>query len=204
MIVLVDAFNLIYKFPELEEHMARGELEAAMDGLLARLKAAKAANSAPKKSGDSNQYNAAGTSKKSGKRNAKSKGRSRELILHVFFDGKRRRGDESKRLKFDGMDLYYSHDLSADHLIMEFIKRDATPGDLLVVSTDKKVREFARIHRCRRQTSEEFAEWLTTQLTSDEPGRSQNDAEDETAEREAPVSTDEVEYWEAMFREKSD
>ncbi len=204
MIVLVDAFNLIYKFPELEEHMARGELEAAMDGLLARLKAGKAAYSASKKSGDASLHNAPGTARASGKRNQKAKGRSRELILHVFFDGKRRRGDESKRLKFDGMDLYYSHDLSADHLIMEFIKRDATPGDLLVVSTDKKVREFARIHRCRRQTSEEFAEWLTAQIAANESGRSPNDGEDEASERDAPVSTDEVEYWEAMFRAKGD
>jgi len=36
--VLIDGFNLIYKFPELEEKMSRGQLAAAMRGLLDILK----------------------------------------------------------------------------------------------------------------------------------------------------------------------
>ncbi|MEQ9365405.1 MAG: NYN domain-containing protein [Leptospirales bacterium] len=189
MIVLVDAFNLIYKFPELEEHMARGELEAAMDGLLGRLKKTRDAYARPKK----NSPGAADSREK--KKNERR--RDRELVLHIFFDGKRKRGDESKRLKFDGMDLYYSHDLSADHLIMEFIKRDATPGDLLIVSTDKKVREFARIHRCGRRTSEEFAEWMDALVAEAADSGSTGDA---GPARDASVPPDEVAYWEAMFR----
>jgi predicted RNA-binding protein with PIN domain len=35
--LLIDGFNLIYKFPELEEKMARRDLPAAMSGLLAIL-----------------------------------------------------------------------------------------------------------------------------------------------------------------------
>ncbi|MBN2079302.1 MAG: NYN domain-containing protein [Spirochaetes bacterium] len=38
MVLLIDGFNLIYKFPELEEKMLRGMLEEARAGLLDRLK----------------------------------------------------------------------------------------------------------------------------------------------------------------------
>ena len=35
---LIDGFNLIYKFPDLEEKMLRGQLDDARAGLLDRLK----------------------------------------------------------------------------------------------------------------------------------------------------------------------
>ncbi len=38
MILLIDGFNLIYKFPDLEEKMLIGKLEEARDGLLDRMK----------------------------------------------------------------------------------------------------------------------------------------------------------------------
>src|SRR3990172_6176511 len=38
MILLIDGFNLIYKFPALEEKMLRGFLEEAREGLLDMLK----------------------------------------------------------------------------------------------------------------------------------------------------------------------
>ncbi|OHD65023.1 MAG: hypothetical protein A2176_04550 [Spirochaetes bacterium RBG_13_51_14] len=38
MILLIDGFNLIYKFPDLEEKMLRGFLDEARSGLLERLK----------------------------------------------------------------------------------------------------------------------------------------------------------------------
>lgn len=204
MIVLVDAFNLIYKFPDLEENMARGELEAAMSGLLDRFKKLKTAYEIPQKSStltQSNHNKAANISKVGPK---KGRQRARELVLHIFFDGKRKRGDETKRLKLAGMDLYYSHDLSADHLIMEFIQRNPAPGDLLIVSTDKKVREFARIHRCQRQLSEEFAQRMENTIS--EAAHPEQDPET-SGEKPNPggssVPPDEVAYWEEMFRKGS-
>jgi uncharacterized protein len=38
MVLLIDGFNLIYKFPDLEEKMLRGMLDDARSGLLDRLK----------------------------------------------------------------------------------------------------------------------------------------------------------------------
>ncbi|HOT45933.1 MAG TPA: NYN domain-containing protein [Spirochaetota bacterium] len=38
MVLLIDGFNLMYKFPDLEEKMLRGELNEARAGLLDRLK----------------------------------------------------------------------------------------------------------------------------------------------------------------------
>src|SRR5512137_227387 len=38
MVLLIDGFNLMYKFPDLEEKMLRGQLNDARAGLLDRLK----------------------------------------------------------------------------------------------------------------------------------------------------------------------
>ncbi len=187
MIYVIDAFNLIYKFPELEEHMYRGQLEQAMRGLtdvLTRLRS----------------------------EHGKVKRGKRLPELHVFFDGKRKAGDETRRLQLGGLQLYYSHDLSADHLIREFLKSVASPGEVTVVSSDKEVLDYARKHRCHRKTSDEFALWvddfLGGGLLDDRPGRSElrknRKRKDEDADKDVDVElgADEVAYWQEMFRKR--
>lgn len=187
MIYVIDAFNLIYKFPELEEHMYRGELEQAMRGLtgvLTRLRA---------------QHGGA----KPGKRLPD---------LHVFFDGKRKTGDETRRLQQGGLEIYYSHDLSADHLIREFLKSVPSPGEVTVVSSDKEILDYARKHRCHRKTSDDFAVWvddfLGGGLLDDRPGRKElrknRSRKDEEHDKDADVKLgeDEVAYWQEMFRKR--
>lgn len=165
MILVIDAFNLIYKFPELEENMYRGELEAAMSGLVATLQQAQ---------------------KKSKKR----------FVWHIFFDGKRKPGDETRSLEVGGMTLYYSQDLSADHLIMEFVKRTPSPGEVKVVSSDKKLMDFVRKHRCARQSSEEFAAWVQGVLDAE-------DVPPPPGKKEDPeLSKSEVDFWRDMFRKR--
>lgn len=182
MIYLVDAFNLIYKFPDLEEHMARGQLVEAMSGiteLLAQFKQSR--ESATKVSGG-----------------GKSKEQRRQIAteLHLFFDGKRKRGDETRRSAHAGMQLYYSQDLSADHLIREFIGRHPTPADLTVVSTDKQVREFARLHKCKRILSEDFAEAVLETIDSRTSGGA---ADEDDAAQPGDPDTD---YWLEQFQQR--
>lgn len=177
MIYLVDAFNLIYKFPELEEHMARGQLAEAMNGLTELLA----------------QYKRARESKtmvKPGRRKIATE-------LHLFFDGKRKRGDETRRSSFAGLQLYYSQDLSADHLIREYIGRHPTPADLTVISTDKQVREFARLHKCKRILSEDFAETVLTKNDGAASGSERISSDD--AARPGDPETD---YWLKQFKER--
>ncbi len=166
MILLIDGFNAIYKFPELEENMYRGELVEAMRGLLELLfRLRKASRKAP--------------------------------TVHVFFDGKRKRGDETRRETVSDMHVYYSIDMSADHLIKEFIKKAPSPGEIQVVSSDKDVSTFARKHRCKTKTSEEFAEYLLEEI---KPKTKQKPEKDTNPN----LSAGEVNYWMEMFKKDRD
>lgn len=164
MTILIDAFNLIYKFPELEEHMYRGQLVEARRGLLERMVRVRSAWKRP-------------------------------LEIHLFFDGKKKSGDETRRETQGGMQIYFSCDLSADHLIKEFIKRSPNPGQLTVVSSDKDILFVARGHRCQLKTSEEFAAWVEGLLqprTLPGPEKSEDPA----------LAPEEVGDWLRMFRER--
>ncbi|MCB1324629.1 MAG: NYN domain-containing protein [Leptospiraceae bacterium] len=112
------------------------------------------------------------------------------LEMHVFFDGRRAPGDATRRSERDGLFLYYSHDLSADHLIAEFVNRHAKPADLRVVSSDKAVLEHARLHRAGRQTSEDFVRWVQD-CTIPSSG-------EQSKESEASLDSD-ADYWKSVF-----
>ncbi|MCB1309751.1 MAG: NYN domain-containing protein [Leptospiraceae bacterium] len=167
MILVIDAFNAIYKFPELEELMYRGELERAIRGLVGLLARVR-------------------------------KHWKKELNLYVFFDGKRKQGDETRQVRENNMELYFSHDLSADYLIMEFIKNYRTPADLKIISSDKQIQDFARRHKCQRQTAEEFAAWVQSVIHP--PGEDPGEKEEVST-----MDADELAYWQSMFtrRKKS-
>ena len=144
--------------------MHRGDLEAAMQGLIALLRRANTALEA-------------------------------KYQWRIFFDGKRRRGDETRQIDEAGLQVYFSHDLSADFLIQQFVRQYSTPADLKVVSSDKKLQESLRKFKVRRQSSEEFAAWLQGVLEAGVP------AAPEKPER-APDAA-EVDYWRRMFSRRS-
>lgn len=129
MILVLDGFNVIYKFPDLEEYMVRGKLESAMQGLIQLL--------------------------------TRMRGSYPSYDVHVFFDGRRTPGDDTFRDFINGIHCYYSIDESADHLIKEFVESRMGKAQVRVVSSDKAVRQFAKIHRCELMSSEEFREWFT-------------------------------------------
>jgi hypothetical protein len=160
MILVVDAFNLIYKFPDLEESMYRGDLVSARRGLIKKLQ------------GFRDVY-------------------KKELRIHLFIDGKKEQGNDTKRETVAGLELYYSHDLSADHLIMEFIKRYPSPGELYVVSSDKDILFYAKKFRCNRFTSEEFASFLNAEM--EKANQSKTEEKPEMSERD-------LNFWRDFFR----
>jgi len=162
MTFLIDAFNVMYKLPETEEHMHKGELIAARRGLLDLFRRLR-------------------------------KRRNKPLILHAFFDGKKKPGDETRRESAGDLFLYYSQDLSADHLIKQFIIKSPSPGELHVVSSDKDIMLFAKKHRCRPQSSEDFIAWTREILAP---------ASDKKPEKEVNprLSSGEVNEWLRLFR----
>lgn len=163
MTLLIDAFNLIYKFPELEERMYRGQLAEARLGLLDILQRLQRRWKKP-------------------------------LEIHCFFDGKKLRGSEVRREIVNELQIYYSHDLSADHLIKEYVRTYPRPGALNVISSDKEVLEFARKFKCQRKTSEEFAAWVGEVLGAKpaKPEKSEN----------PQMSPEDLAYWEDLFKNR--
>lgn len=127
MILVLDGFNVLYKFPEFEEMMVRGQLEPAMRGLIQYMSPVK--KSYPK------------------------------MEIHIFFDGRRSKGDDTFRDFVGGIHVYYSIDESADYLIKEFVESKFGGEQVRVVSSDKQVRHSAKIQKCELQSSEEFRAW---------------------------------------------
>ena len=162
MILVIDAFNLIYKIEGLDERMYRGDLTGAMQGLRQQLKSWLQKQKKVKE-------------------------------CHVFFDGKRKNADETRRSQDGSLQLYYSHDLSADHLIKEFINSNARPGELWVVSSDKQIRLHAKKHRCHGYTAEEFAGVLHSPAARSRAG---SDAETDSKPEQDHA---EIEYWNQVF-----
>ena len=163
MVYLIDGFNAIYKFPDLEEMMYRGDLLAARQGFLEKLREYQKIN---------------------------------KTKFRVVFDGKKLPSSGITSERFGTIDVYYSLDYSADHLIKEFIKKDPNPKMSTVVTSDKDIQFFVNRFRARIMTSEKFADLLTKAF---EEAASESLPEKEDDPR---VSDDEISFWERMFRKK--
>lgn len=163
MILVIDGFNLIYKFHELESYMFNNELEKAMIGLIEYL-----------------SYLSSKMKKKP--------------TIYVFFDGKKRMGDDTYQEVVKGIHCYYSHDTSADSLIEEFIKnkRFNNVSGIRVISSDKKIQSFTKKYKYEYQASEDFYLWYK-EIT-----------QEDIKEMEKPekLSKKEVEYWLDVFKNR--
>ncbi len=158
--ILVDAFNLMYKFNDMYLLIAKSRLEEAMGSLLRTLSEYKELS-------------------------------SRNII--VFFDGKKREGAPVVHETVYGMDVFYSHDLSADYMIMEHITHTLHPRELTVISSDKQVISFAKRHRAYSVKSEDFEKIVSGVLTATE-------AKDEIEKDENPVlDAEELDFWSKLF-----
>ena len=162
MILLIDGFNLIYKFPELETLMYESKLNLAREGLLKLL----------------NQY----------------KTKRGNTVIHVFFDGKKDKGSEVRRDEYGSIKVYFSHDVSADLLIKEYIKRDPNPSSLYVVTSDNDIIFYCKRFSCRSQKSEDFAKWVDKFLFVSE--------DKEEKPEDVKLTGTELEYWQDLFKKR--
>lgn len=144
MTVLIDAFNLIYKFPELELFMYEDKLDEAKAGLFSLLLEVR------EKAGNPNYI--------------------------VFVDGKKVKGDyETIQEEIQGMKIYYSQEQDADELIKSFIKENPRPGTLSLVTSDKKIIQFARQFKVRCITSEAYSNTIMQLLNNYRPDNPEED-----------------------------
>ncbi|WCL49085.1 NYN domain-containing protein [Leptospira sp. GIMC2001] len=137
MKILIDAFNLIYKFPELEICMYDDRLDEAKLGLIKLL--AQVQNV-----------------------------QKFDVEFLIFVDGQKTKGDyDTYQETIDGMEIFYSQEKEADDLIREFIKSNPFPNHLILVTSDKKIRQFARQFKVKCLTSEEYSDQI--RLLFDKP-----------------------------------
>lgn len=77
----------------------------------------------------------------------------------VFIDGKRVKGDyETYQEVKSGIQIYYSQDQKADDLILAYIRENDSPNKLSLVTSDKKLLQFARRFKLKCYTSELYSE----------------------------------------------
>jgi len=163
MALLIDGFNLIYKFPDLEGMMYEGRLNDARKGLLNKLK----------------EYQ-----------------KIKKINIRVVFDGKRNPSDTTRQETSGTIDVYYSHEYSADHLIKEFIKKDPNPRMETVVTSDKGIIFYLNRFRPKMYTSEKFADHVMKTI--------EEYYADKTPEKDdnPQLSEDDIEYWDKVFKGK--
>jgi predicted RNA-binding protein with PIN domain len=164
MSLLIDGFNLIYKFPDLEEKMYRGKLNEARIGLLEILYS----------------YN-----------------KIKKTKIGVVFDGKRDLGDNTRQEQIMGIQVYYSHDFSADHLIKEFIKKDPNPRMTTVVTSDREIIFHLNPFKPEMIKSEDFAELVLQKLEEQNAPPEQPEKEEDPS-----LSQEEISFWEKMFKKR--
>jgi len=163
MPLLIDGFNLIYKFPELEELMYRGKLNDARKGLINILR----------------EYQ-----------------HIKKSHIRIVFDGKKKPSDPTRSEKSGPMELFYSQDYSADHLIKEFIKKDPNPKMTTVITSDKEIIFYVNRFRAQVQKSEDFAVIIKKTI---EEYRTNHIPE---KEEDPLLSEEEISFWEKMFKKK--
>jgi len=79
--------------------------------------------------------------------------------IRIVFDGPPP-GRLDEPVRADGVEVVFSASRKADELILRMIAEDSAPRQLVVVSTDREIRQAARRRRCRSVTSETFTREL--------------------------------------------
>ncbi len=112
--------------------------------------------------------------------------------VQVFFDGKKDYLNEIFSEEKWGIGIHYSHDLTADELILGYLKQSPQPGSCLVITSDKEILSFSRRMGARRVTSEDFyKEWLKE--------KEEMLCVSQELVKESPPDATEVDYWEKEF-----
>lgn len=72
----------------------------------------------------------------------------------IVYDGKP--DIRSKILKHENVEVIYSHDETADDLIKRLIKNSKNPHDIMLITDDRELKEFAILHSGCTMSVDEF------------------------------------------------
>lgn len=175
MVTIIDGFNLIYKIPEIEGFMYEGKLFDATRSLTRLL----------------NEY-ARGVKEK--KIDPKLR-RGTKFIVAI--DGKKQPGVNITHEVVKNVEIYYSQELSADHLIKELVKKSPNPKNLTVVTSDKEIILHCRAYNVKFTKSEDYSAFLRKAM--EDMGQKEITRPEEDADLE--LTSEELKYWEKIFRE---
>jgi len=161
--ILIDAFNLIYKFPDLEELMYNNQLFEARQGLI-------------KKISLYHQH------------------RKKKEQIKIIIDGKKKPSDATKKENISNLEIFYSHDYSADFLIKNMIQKGLNPKMITVVTSDKDILKFAKSFKTKMIKSEKFSDLVNLAIAKiTEPLKPEK-------ETNPKISAEEISYWEKEFQ----
>ncbi len=124
----------------------------------------------------------------------------KKATIRVVYDGKKKISDSTRSEKVGPIQVYYSQDLSADHLIKEFIKKDPNPPMSTVVTSDKEILFFVKRFRAKTMTSEEFSEYLTATLIEYRTWKERKEREE--SEINPRLSEEELSFWQELFKKR--
>lgn len=116
--------------------------------------------------------------------------------IRVIFDGKKNPGDNTPQETLGPIRVYYSHDLSADHLIKEFVKTNPNPPMTTVVTSDKEIIFYVNRFKAPVIKSEDFAPQVQRAIEDFEKGQAPEKDENPT------LSEEELGFWERLFNKK--
>ena len=83
--------------------------------------------------------------------------------VSLYFDG-----HINETIKISGVKIKYSGSKTADEKIKLEIEKSKNPRNIIVVTSDNNVAEFARVCSCQVIKSEDFTKKLSTRSSSDE------------------------------------
>ncbi len=86
------------------------------------------------------------------------------IYIRVVFDGKKNHGLDIKTECNGAIEVYYSQQYTADHLIKQFIKNNLQPKLTTVVTSDKDILKYVKKHKSKIMTSENFADHINNTL----------------------------------------
>lgn len=116
--------------------------------------------------------------------------------VRVVFDGKRKPSDNTRTETIARIEICYSHDLSADFIIKEYIKHDDNPRMVTVVTSDKDIIFYVNRFKAKVMQSEKFADYVKEVIDS-----AQSKAAPEK-DADPAISDEEMRFWEKMFSRK--
>lgn len=99
------------------------------------------------------------------------------FLIDNYFQGKNAKvtihfdGYEQQPIKLVNCHITYSQNRIADEKIKQQIESSSNPKNIIVVTSDNNLREYARVCSCSVQKSEEFADMLQEKNIDDEADR---------------------------------